>query len=543
MLKIRLAMAAFRDRQPEGGTWGVHRTITAREYRNFFTANREFAVIDTREIDEFNRGHLLAASNLPLSRLEIDAPRHLLHPDVTIVLSDWASARRSASVLADLGYRDIRAMEGGLSGWHLHGGRLFVGWNVIGKAFGSYIVRTRRTPIIDAVRLKEMMDSGRPPIILDTRPLDEHREYCIPGALDCPNGETLYRALAAIDDPTRSIVTHCAGHTRAVIGAQTLIEAGLPNPISALHLGTMEWALAGLELEYDADRLLAPPDDLTEARRLAASFGERSGVSHIDMATLRSWQDEAATHGLLVFDLRSPDEHLAGTWPGARQVVGSQLVQATDRHIATRNGRVVLIDCDGVRGTTTAAWLNQMGYRGVAVLTANPGDLTAVPTQNSDRSIGAAALRKLGTACEDGSVLVADIRGGVAHRRRHVEGAVMLGRANLADDVQELPPDVLIALHTDEPVFADLMAADLERLGRRCRVVADPLDAWEAAGFRLATGPGRMLSEPHDAVYDLEELEIHLRDSHEYILWRENLYEMIDDDPATPYMQSELASG
>jgi len=511
--------------------------MSAADYRALFETGREFAVVDTREIDDFNRGHLLAASNLPLSRLEIDAPRHLMHPDVTIVLADWRSARSSAAVLADLGYRDIRVIEGGLSGWHLHGGRLFVGWNVIGKAFGSYIVRTRGTPTISAAELKAMMDGDRPPLILDTRPLDEHREYCIPGALDCPNGETLYRALAAIDDPTRPVVTHCAGHTRAVMGAQTLIDAGLANPVSALHLGTMEWALAGLELEWGADRLLDPPADLTEARHMAETLGARHGVTRIDTKTLRVWQDEAARCSLLVFDLRAPEEHAAGTWPGARQIVGGQLLQATDRHIVTRNGRIVLIDSDGVRAMTTASWLHQMGYRNVVVLGDDSGALTAVQEPSAEPGTGLDALRELRDACDTGTAMVVDIRGGVLHRRGHVEDAVLLGRANLDDDVEALPGGVLLALHTDEPAFASLMARDLERLGRRCRIFADPLKTWTDAGFSIVSGPGRMASEPHDAVYDLEELEVHLRDSHEYILWRENLYDMIGDDPAAPYMR------
>jgi rhodanese-related sulfurtransferase len=215
-------------------------TISASQFRALFQSDLEFAVVDTREISDFYRGHLLASSNLPLSRLELDAPRLIPGRHTRIVLCDLARAEQSAAVLRELGYQDIVLIEGGLSGWHLANGRIFPGWNVIGKAFGDYIEKTRGTPTIDAAELKALIDSASPHIILDTRTLQEHNDYCIPGALHCPNGETLLRAPAAITDPDRLIVTHCAGRTRGIMGAQTLIECGIPNRVVSLGNGTLE---------------------------------------------------------------------------------------------------------------------------------------------------------------------------------------------------------------------------------------------------------------------------------------------------------------
>lgn len=42
------------------------------------------------------------------------------------------------------------------------------------------------------------------------------------------------------------IVVNCAGRTRSIIGAQSLINAGLRNPVYALRNGTIGWTLAGL---------------------------------------------------------------------------------------------------------------------------------------------------------------------------------------------------------------------------------------------------------------------------------------------------------
>jgi rhodanese-related sulfurtransferase len=38
-----------------------------------------------------------------------------------------------------------------------------------------------------------MMDAGTDMVILDSRPLDEFRRMSIPGAIDVPGGELVYR--------------------------------------------------------------------------------------------------------------------------------------------------------------------------------------------------------------------------------------------------------------------------------------------------------------------------------------------------------------
>ena len=48
--------------------------------------------------------------------------------------------------------------------------------------------------------------------------------------------------------PDSLVVVNCAGRTRSIIGAQSLRNAGIGNPVMALENGTMGWELAGLEL-------------------------------------------------------------------------------------------------------------------------------------------------------------------------------------------------------------------------------------------------------------------------------------------------------
>ena len=75
-----------------------------------------------------------------------------------------------------------------------------------------------------------------------------------------PGAELVLRARELAPDPATRIIVNCAGRTRSIIGTQSLINAGIENPVSALRNGTIGWTLAG--------------QNWSTARR-AASPGER----------------------------------------------------------------------------------------------------------------------------------------------------------------------------------------------------------------------------------------------------------------------------
>ena len=112
-------------------------------------------------------------------------------------------------------------------------------------------------------------------VIVDGRPFAEYRKMNIPGGICCPNGELVLRIRDIAPDPKTKIVVNCAGRTRSIIGAQTLIDFGIPNPVFALENGTQGWFLAGLALERGASRRYA---DAVEQRRHRGAARARSPV-------------------------------------------------------------------------------------------------------------------------------------------------------------------------------------------------------------------------------------------------------------------------
>lgn len=174
------------------------------------------------------------------------------------------------------------------------------------------------------------------------------------------------------------MIVNCAGRTRSIIGTQSLVNAGIRNPVFALRNGTIGWTLAGHALEHGQSRRYGNASETAQrqAASQARAIADRAGVTRIPLATLTRWQQEARTTYL--FDVRDAEEYAAGHLPGSRHVAGGQLVQETDHYASVRGARIVLVDDDGVRANMTGSWLAQLGWQ-VAVLDAlQASDFSAV---------------------------------------------------------------------------------------------------------------------------------------------------------------------
>ena len=350
-------------------------TVTAHDLRRMILDDRELALLDAREERRFAESHIFYASCCALSRLEKLAPLLVPRRGARTVTCDAGAgeAARASARLGELGYTDVSVLEGGIAAWAAAGYVLFSGVNVPSKAFGEVVEHEFGTPSISAEELRALLDAGEDgeaPVILDSRPTPEFTNFSIPGGRCCPGAELAYRVHDAAPSPETMVVVNCAGRTRSIIGAQSIINAGVPNRVVALRNGTMAWHLAGFDLAKGATAHVARPSaaGVAKAKAAAARVAERFAVRTVDRATLDRWRAESEARSLFVFDVRTREEYEAGHLPDARWVAGGQLVQATDRHVGTLRSRIVLTDDDGVRATMTASWLVQMGWRDAVVL-------------------------------------------------------------------------------------------------------------------------------------------------------------------------------
>jgi rhodanese-related sulfurtransferase len=340
-------------------------TMTAPQVRQALLARDEIALIDLREEAAFAAGHPLFAAQIPLRRLELEAPWRLPRRTVPVVVYDGGEGLTGPAIdrLGALGFGEVHALEGGLDGWRAAGFELFEDVNSYSKAFGELVEHHRHTPSLPAPEVQALIEGNADIAILDARRFEEYATMSIPGGISVPGAELVLRAREVAPDPRTTIIVNCAGRTRSIIGAQSLVNAGLPNRVYALRNGTIGWTLAGQALETgQARRAPQPADDrIDDARARARAVSYRAGVRHIGWDELTYLQSQAS-RTLYQYDVRLPEVYAAGHLPGFRNAQGGQLVQETDHNAPVRGARIVLADDLGPRADMTASWLAQLGW-------------------------------------------------------------------------------------------------------------------------------------------------------------------------------------
>ncbi|MGY1917729.1 cystathionine beta-lyase [Pseudomonas tolaasii] len=453
----------------------MSQTITPSQLQQWLFDGQEIAVFDVREHGQYGEAHLFHGVNLPYSRLELEVRRLAPNPQVRLVIydqDDGEVAARAAERLHTLGYSLVHVLEGGADGWQAAGLQLFAGVHVPSKAFGELVEEASHTPHITARQLAEWQARGEPHVLLDGRPFDEYRKMTIPGSICCPNGELGYRVHDLVPDDRTPIVVNCAGRTRSIIGAQTLINLGLKNPIYALENGTQGWYLEDFKLEHGSTRRYTEQvsTDLAEQRLAARQLAERAGVVNVSADQVRQWAGDAQ-RSLFLCDVRTAEEFALGTLPGAQHTPGGQLIQSTDLYIGVRQARVVLVDSDGVRAPIVASWLRQLGHEAY-VLSGGIASGLALPVLQPVAYAPLPLISAQALALELNDVNLVDLRPSMVFRKGHIPGSQWSIRSLLNTDHRPL---VLVA---DDPALAAFAAEGLD-----ARLLDGSFAAWAAAGL------------------------------------------------------------
>ena len=221
---------------------GTVRTVDAAGLKSALHDGGEIALLDAREEVPFDARHLLMAACMPLSRLELLVDASVPRRSARIVWCDDGEglAQRAALRMASLGYTDVSVLAGGIAAWAAAGFRTYSGVHVPSKAFAEVVEHKAGTPWITAEELKALIDSRADIALFDSRSYEEFHGNSIPTAISVPGAELVYRFADLVSSPETMVIVNCGGRTRSIIGAQSLINAGVPNKVVALRNGTME---------------------------------------------------------------------------------------------------------------------------------------------------------------------------------------------------------------------------------------------------------------------------------------------------------------
>jgi len=533
--------------------------IDARALRAWLHDGKELALIDVREGGPFSRAHLLLASSLPLSQLEVRAPLLLPRRSARIVLMDDEAAdaqalvQRAADLLERHGYSGLSILQGGVSAWAAAGFELFSGVNVPSKAFGEYIEHQCDTPRIEPETLHQWQQEGRDIVLVDSRPLEEYRAVSLPGASDCPGAELVMRVPGMVRSPQTVVVVNCAGRTRSIIGTQSLRNAGLSNPVVALKNGTMGWELAGFKPERGRENQAPQPvgPSLKSAIQLAADVAQRFGVRFIDVRKLASMQADRDRTTYL-FDVRQPAEFEAGHYPGSLNAPGGQLVQATDTYAAVRGARMILIDRHEVQSVMTAHWLLQMGWTEVFVLRGalegplQTGTSPAMALGKDGLSVSAIEPRALSEMIALDRARVIDVGDSFGYRRAHVPGAWYAMRSRLSDVLGAFSSSETLVFTCRDGQLSPFAAADARALGfAGAAYLQGGRSAWRKAGLPTEACSGdddpRLLTPTDDMWYPPYARQSGVHEAmQQYLTWEVDLLVQLEREP---YLRFGLPDG
>lgn len=516
---------------------------TFQDVRQALLAEQEIALLDVREEDPFAQGHPLFAANFPAGRLELDTWSRIPRRDTAIVVYDNGEglAEPAARTLQQLGYSDVALLEGGLQGWKNAGGEIFIDVNVPSKAFGELVESVRHTPSLSAEEVQALLKQHADVVVLDARRFDEYQTMSIPGGISVPGAELVLHAQALAPNPATQIIVNCAGRTRSLIGTQSLVNAGIPNPVAALRNGTIGWTLAGQTLEHGANRRFGAvsAEQQTQAASQARAVAELAGVRRALAADLERFIAETGRTTYL-FDVRTPEEYAAGHLPGFRSAPGGQLVQETDHSAPVRGARIVLADTDGVRANMTASWLAQMNWEVWVLDTVPASALTEIgtPAQSYPEPQGplhpvqptelAAWLQSEPT----GETVVIDTTTSANYVKRHIPGAWFVLRSQLAEAVAHIPKARRYVLTCGSSLLARYAAADLTRLtGAEVYVLQGGTLAWIEANLPLEHGETHLASPRTDRYRRPYEGTDNAREAMQaYLDWEFGLVEQLGRD-------------
>jgi rhodanese-related sulfurtransferase len=472
--------------------------------RQFWRDGREIALLDVREEALFAQAHPFFAASLPLSRLECDVFARIPRKSAPIAVYDDGEglAERAAEVLSNLGYADVAILDSGLAGY-ARCGELFRDVNTPTKAFGELVEAIRHTPSVSADEAARLIETEDDLLVLDARRFAEYRTMSIPGAISTPGGELVRRIGDLVRSERTTVIVNCAGRTRSIIGAQSLVNAGLPNPVFALRNGTIGWTLAGHGLDHGRSRRyldIPPGESLDTARARAASWADRVGVRAIGRAALESWRRESELRTLHLLDVRAPEEYALAHPAGFVSAPGGQLVQALDEWVAVRGARLVLFDDDGVRARMAASWLVQMGWEAAVIgadqLALDESGIPA-PPRPAPPAIADAWITPQALAADPDKFVILDLASSPAYRKAHIPGARFVIRSRFAHDLPA--PNREIVLVSPDPDLARFAWAEAaSAAGTRTWILEGGAAGWAAAGYPLTAADPVWLSPPED---------------------------------------------
>jgi len=361
--------------------------ISVEEAKQIYDKDKTVLFVDVRPYTEYAKdGYLFRRLDLPAGRVIFDARFRIPNKDTPIIVYARKGKRAvmAAAQLVQMGYTNVRYMEGGILGWKRAGYPImhssFVGTIDMpqGKTPEEFLkeAKTVAGEGITPLEAKERIDKDPNTVILDVA---TRREYAImgfkiPGSIVTSYGEIVFTDFMKKNFPDANIpiIVNCTTGKRGLQIAKVLKEMGYKN-VTYIRGGLGAWKKAGLPLEkYEPTQerkiksvnlsQVEPPQGKTgedfanEAKRYVR------GISLIEAK--KKFDNKEA----IFVDVRRRSEYKSGFIEGSLDIPLGRLIFDARTRIPNKNTPIITYCEKGMRGAIAGSYLVQMGYTNVRYL-------------------------------------------------------------------------------------------------------------------------------------------------------------------------------
>jgi len=329
-------------------------------------------LIDVREPNEFEQGHIAGAVNIPLRTLVANLDQI---PQDQPVIAYCASGYRSAlanGILHTLGFDNVRSFPAGYGAWEAAQGESGdVPVEVAAAVTSDFEIVAAVDEWLSAIpegflavgKLDAFKDviENIDPLLIDVREASEYADGHIPGAINIPL-RTLTQNLDKI--PTdQPVFIYCASGLRAGTALAALGLLGYDN-LKSFPPGWKGWSAAGEEVSTEATEAVTITPKEVNPEMLAAveEFLINIPEGYYSVGTVEKLA-EAIEAGAMPLDVREVSEFEQGHIAGAPNIPLRTLVQNLDG-IPT-DQPVIAYCASGHRAAIANAALHIMGLDNV----------------------------------------------------------------------------------------------------------------------------------------------------------------------------------
>jgi rhodanese-related sulfurtransferase len=337
--------------------------LAPRDLEARMRAGADLVIVDARTPEEYARGCVPGAVNVPGGELVLRIADLAPRPDTTIVVHCGGRTRSylGAESLRRMGLPNpVVALENGTMGWTLAGLELERGasrWAppVSERSQSAAALVATRVAAEDGVQfmtaddLRRLRDRQQQEnvCVLDVRTAEEYAAGHIVGAVWAPGGQAVQATDEYVAVRAATIVLACDGLVRSVLTASWLMRMGLPK-VMVLAGGVAAWERAGGGIEKGHRTPVPAGWDAARAAAPAVRPGRLDAKTILNV-------DPSDVYGR---------EHV----PGAAWLCRSRLELRIGEAVPERQASLVVTCTDGVQSTLAVATLRRLGYAGARVL-------------------------------------------------------------------------------------------------------------------------------------------------------------------------------